>query len=107
MGAAFARWALGGKTEANIIGQMEGVLVAEGLDFFRVRVPRSLAGTTIADCGIRERTGCSVVAVKGDGEMQVVPSPTERLPAGGEMLLIGTVQAEESFLELYRDAAEG
>jgi voltage-gated potassium channel len=94
---------MGASAMLNLLKQDKVLLVAEGLDFFRVPVPRSLAGTTIADCGIREQTGCSVVAVKRDGDMRVVPNPTERLPADGEMLMIGTVQSEQRFLETYRD----
>jgi Trk K+ transport system NAD-binding subunit len=94
---------MGASTVLNLLKSNKVLMVAEGLDFFRVPVPESLVGTTIADAAIRERTECSVVAIKEDGKLQVVTEPTRVLPEGGEILLIGTLSAEERFLELYRD----
>jgi K+/H+ antiporter YhaU regulatory subunit KhtT len=76
-------------------------MVEEGLDLFKMSVPEDLAGRTIAESGIRERTGCSVVAIGTERGMEVVPNPSEVLRAETEIVLIGSVEAEESFLELY------
>lgn len=94
---------MGASTMLNLLRRDKVLMVAEGLDFFRVPVPRSLAGSTIAAAAIRERTACSVVAVTAGDAMKVVPGPGEVLPGGGDMLLIGTQDAEERFLQLYRD----
>ncbi len=94
---------MGASTMLNLLKQNKVLMVAEGLNFFRVPVPHSLAGNSIAAAGIRELTECSVVAVSQNGTMKVVPGPRELLPPGGEMLLVGTLQAEEQFLERYRD----
>ena len=61
------------------------------------------AGRSIADCGIRESTGCSVVAVRTERGMEVVPSALITLAADAEMVLIGTAAAEERFLATYAD----
>ena len=77
-------------------------MVAEGLDLFSVPIPPDLAGRTISECLIREQTGCSVVAIHADGGTKSVPTASETLPAGAEMLLIGTVDSEKQFLEKYQ-----
>ena len=58
--------------------------------------------STPACAAIRERTGCSVIAVKQDETMKIVPGPGEVLPAGSEMLLIGTLSAEEQFFSVFK-----
>ncbi len=77
------------------------LMVAEGLDLFRVPVPKALAGKTIMESEIRARSGCSVVGISSTNGMEVVPSPTAQLPDGADILLIGTPDAEERFLELW------
>ena len=64
-------------------------------------MPGHLAGRTIAESSIREETGCSVVAIRTERGMEVVPNPSETLPSDADIVLIGTAEAEERFLELY------
>ncbi len=92
---------MGASAVMNWLRRSKILTVAEGLDLFEVRVPPGLAGRAIADCAIRERTGCSVVAIRTEGGMQVVPDPSATLPADAGIVLIGTDEAEEQFLELY------
>ncbi len=92
---------MGASTVMNLLQRSKIVMVAEGLDLFEVRVPADLAGRVIAESAIRERTGCSVVAIRTERGIEVVPSPSQTLPAGAEIVLIGTAEAEERFLQLY------
>jgi K+/H+ antiporter YhaU regulatory subunit KhtT len=78
-------------------------MVAEGLDLFRVSVPRALAGKTIAESEIRARSGCTVVGISTAHGMEVVPGPTAQLPDRADILLIGPAAAEELFLALWAD----
>ena len=80
------------------------LMVAEGLDVFRVHVPAQLAGSTVGKSNIRESTGCSVVAIGREDEMRLVPGPTEVLAAGADLLLIGTIAAQEEFFRKFPDA---
>ena len=77
------------------------LLLAEGLDVFKVSIPRSLAGKTLAESAIREETGCSVIAVDHDNRLLVNPDPGIELPLGAEMILIGNAEAEQLFLKRY------
>jgi Trk K+ transport system NAD-binding subunit len=92
---------MGASTMINLMKRSKILMVAEGLDLFRVKVPKALAGLAIAASGIRERTGCSVVALGTGRGMQVVPDPAEVLAEGVEIVLIGSLEAEERFLELF------
>ncbi|MBD3256798.1 potassium channel protein [candidate division GN15 bacterium] len=86
----------------NLLKRGRILMVAEGLNLFKVRMPASLAGKTIAQATIREDTGCSVVAMETKRGTEVIPDPNETMAANAEIVLIGTADAEERFLELYR-----
>jgi voltage-gated potassium channel len=77
------------------------LMAAQGLELFRVPVPTALAGKTIAESEIRARSGCSVVGISTAHGMEVVPGPAAQFPDSADILLIGTADAEERFLELW------
>jgi Trk K+ transport system NAD-binding subunit len=76
--------------------------LAEGLDVFRVPVPRELAGRTLQQSQIREVTGCTVVAVADGDGFRPNPDSQAPLPAGSELILIGDGESEDRFLRRYR-----
>jgi Trk K+ transport system NAD-binding subunit len=92
---------MGASAVLNMLQRSKILMVAEGLDLFKMRIPSSLAGRTIAESSIRERTGCSVVAIQTERGMQIVPDPFKTLPSDAEILLIGSAEAEGRFLDLY------
>jgi len=89
---------MGANALFNLLERGGTLMVAEGLDVFKVRMPASLAGKTIAESGIRRTTGCTVIALDSDGTTQVNPDPTRPLPAEAEMILIGSAESESRFL---------
>jgi len=92
---------MGANALFNYLEHGETLLVAEGLDVFKIKIPTALKGTTIADSGIRRKTGCTVIALEISGAMEVNPDPTRPLPFRGELILIGSVQAEDRFLKTF------
>lgn len=98
---------MGASTIMNWLKHSKILTVAEGLDVFRVRVPAAFAGRRIAESGIREQTGCTVVGVSTPQGMQIVPGPSEQLPEGADILLIGTAEAEERFLATWGAEPQG
>jgi len=92
---------MGASTVMNLLQHSTILMIAEGLDLFKVRVPADLAERTIAESSIRERTGCSVVAITTESGTEVIPNPSETLPTDADIVLIGTVEAEERFLSVY------
>ena len=88
-------------TVMNWLKRSTVLMVAEGLDLFKVDVPAPLVGVRIKDSGIRAETGCALVGLgEGDG-LKASPDPDTVLTAGAEMLLIGTIEAQDRFLERY------
>ena len=67
----------------NLLERGGTLMVAEGLDVFKVKMPAALVGKTIAESGIRRTTGCTIIALDSDGTTQVNPDPTRPLPAEG------------------------
>jgi voltage-gated potassium channel len=94
---------MGANAVFNILEQDDIVMVAEGLDVFRCAVPAALVGKTLRESDVREKTGCSIVAVESAGETIVNPPPDMQLPAGTdtELIVIGNTEAERAFLRHY------
>jgi Trk K+ transport system NAD-binding subunit len=92
---------MGANAVFNLLERGGTLMVAEGLGVFKVRMPASLAGKTIAESGIRRTTGCTVIALDSDGTTQANPDPTRPLPAEAEMILIGSAESESRFLGKY------
>jgi Trk K+ transport system NAD-binding subunit len=86
----------------NTLGLNDTLVLAEGLDVFRVPVPGALRGRTLAESSIRTATGCNVVAVARGDQMTSNPDPFVPLAADADLLLIGDAEAEQRFLEKYR-----
>ena len=92
---------MGANTIFNLLDRSDILMVAEGLDVFKLELPSSLAGKTLADSGIRERTDCNVVAIVTETETIFNLDPNLPLQGATEIILIGTVAAENRFLEIY------
>jgi voltage-gated potassium channel len=92
---------MGANAILTLLDRSDVLMVAEGLDIFRVPTPSSLAGRTLVEAAIRKKTDCTVVAWQIDEEMTLNPDPYAPIPAEAELILIGTVAAERAFLARY------
>ena len=79
----------------------DAIMLVEGITLFRVTAPHSLAGLTLARSGIRQDTGCSVVAIRSEGKLIINPDPLEIIREGSEMIVIGTFENERKFLRTF------
>ena len=91
----------------NILEGKESAFLTEGISVFRRAMPESLHGKSIADSHLREKTGCTIVALEpaGGGEPMVVPPPESLLHQGMSLILIGSTEQAESYDELSRRGA--
>jgi Trk K+ transport system NAD-binding subunit len=85
----------------NLLRNQNTLLVAEGLNIFRVRTPAVLSGLSISQSEVRARTGCSIIATNTNNHLTLNPVPSTILHAGDEILLIGTLAAEDRFVEIF------
>ncbi len=92
---------MGANTILNLLKRSDILMVAEGLDLIKVNVPKQLVGKTLAESSIRKETGCTVIALRTNEDMKINPEPEMVLYLGSEIILIGTVEAENKFFELY------
>ncbi len=79
----------------------ESVLVGEGVELFAVPVPASLANRSLQASGIGSRTAMSVVAVRQGDQVTTELGPDTLLPAGAELLMLGTVAQRRAFAEAF------
>jgi len=92
---------LGANTIFNFLMDEETLLLAEGLNFFHLQAPRSLIGKTLLQSGIREKTGCTVIAVQHKDSISVNPEPNLLISRDDEIILVGTYDTERSFRNEY------
>jgi Trk K+ transport system NAD-binding subunit len=85
----------------NHLRGSDSCLLAVGLSVFPSVVPKSLEGRTLAESQVRSRTGCSILAIEVDGEREINLQPDNVLPEGGKLILMGSMEAEEKFFDLY------
>lgn len=92
---------MGSNSLFNLLKRCDLLMIAEGLDVFKMPVPDELVGISLGDANIRSKTSCSVIGIDVRNKTLTNPSPNEVFPAGGEIILIGTPEGEAAFLKLY------
>lgn len=86
----------------NLLSPGKIFMINEGLNIFRSRVGKLLAGRQLLGSGIRSETRCSVVALRDrHGQLHVNPDPGHVFFAGEEMYLIGDSEAEKAFYDKF------
>jgi len=106
---------LGATAIWNASGGHRTVVLAEGLEVFRLPMPRSMAGRSLMQCAVSVETGCYVVATARNGDMTTNPDPSKPLPPDADLVVIGDEESEQRFLERFwsrhddhrTDAGEG
>jgi Trk K+ transport system NAD-binding subunit len=99
---------MGANAVLNVLQGGDVLMVAEGLDLFRVRIPEVLRGVPLGDSGIRVGTGCNVVAVQEGETLTTSPAADFRLPAdpAAELILVGTPVDEHRFMQRFNTSRE-
>ena len=70
---------------------------------FRVEPQHYAAGRTLAELGVRGRTGASILGVTRGETAIPAPSKTERLEAGDLLVLVGTQESVDAAIGLLRE----
>jgi len=86
----------------NLLAPDKMMMLNERLLVFRYTIRGQLQGKSLMECGIRNKTKCSVLAVRDHtGTMHVNPDPGYVFELGDALYLIGDSEAEERFRERY------
>jgi len=91
---------LGAGTIFQLLRPNEVSLLTEGLIFLNRKAGLQFAGKTIKNCGLREKTGFSIIAIRKDGRIQVSPEPETSIAEDDELIVIGTTENEKRFSRL-------
>ena len=94
---------LGANAIYNYLESSEIVMLAEGIDIFKRKIPAELFGKTILQSRLRQETGCSVVAIRSNGGMTINPDPSTKFERDGEIVLIGSAEAEKKYISKYKN----
>ena len=94
---------MGSNALFNLLQRSDLLMIAEGLDVFKVPVPKELAGKNLVEANIRQRTNCSVIGIDYEDKTTTNPGPDTVLPSDGEVVLIGTPDGEAEFLRIFSD----
>ena len=92
---------LAANTILNLLKPDEVLMLAEGLNAFRVGVHSTLVGKSLAESQVRMQTGCSVIAINHEGKMVINPDPSVCFHGNDELVIIGTDDTEKRFLKMY------
>lgn len=91
---------LGAGTIFQLLQPNEISLFTEGLIVLQRRAGQHYAGKTILTCGIREKTGLSIIAIRNNEHLQISPDPKTTLEENDELIFIGTMDQEKLFRQL-------
>ena len=90
-------------TILNLLKPDELLMLAEGLNIFRVVLPPTYIGKSLSESRIRAQTGCNVVAICEPEAMCINPEPSHRFSENNELILIGSGEAERRFFKMHSD----
>ncbi|MCC5822274.1 MAG: NAD-binding protein [Phycisphaerales bacterium] len=92
---------IGATSIFNLLQKSRVVTVAQGLDVFRVPVPEELVGKCLADSGIRERSGCTVIGYRNEDGLRANPGAQTVLEKNCEMVVIGDWESRNRYFKEY------
>jgi len=98
---------LGVDTIMSLLGGHPPMLLGEGVELFTIGVPDPLTGRALRDSGIGSLTGMSVVALQQGGRLTTQLTSDTVLPAGAELLVLGSVEQRRAFAERFDETFEG
>jgi trk system potassium uptake protein TrkA len=73
-------------TSPNILDYIE---LSKDYSIFDMRAPKAMLGKNLKELDIRARYGCNVMGIRRGQEMNISPSPDERLAAGDVLIVVG------------------
>lgn len=88
-------------TIMNLLKPEKILMLSEGLNVFKTVLNGKMENKRLLELGIREKTGCSVIAIKRGEELVINPEPDMVLKRDDEMILIGSEESEQKFNEKY------
>ena len=96
---ALSRVSLAVQTLLSVILDRDLVVVGEGTELFVEPIPAALEGKRLDESAIGRRTGLNVIGIRAAGQLQANPVASAVLSPGGELVMLGTAEQRQRFLE--------
>ena len=94
---------LGGAFFQPVVAEsMEMVLDQLSVEWMKVGAESPLAGKSLLEAAVRERTGASVIAILRGGKAIPNPQPDERIKSGDTLMVVGDREQVGRFGDLLR-----
>ena len=94
---------MGANAIFNILERNDIIIIAEGLNVFTVKTPAHLVGKSLKDSAIRQETSCNVLSITTADNQIINPKPDFEIPAESELVLVGTNEDENKFMDLFKE----
>jgi Trk K+ transport system NAD-binding subunit len=98
---ALSHGSLAAKSVLSVVQGSDLMVLGEGADVFVEAVPEALEGKTLADSGIRAKTGLNVIAVRTQNVSVTNPPADTELARSGELVMLGTVADHQTFVKVF------
>jgi Trk K+ transport system NAD-binding subunit len=95
---------MGAGTIFNYLERSDVLILAEGLNVSKVRVPKKMVGEILAKKNPLTAAGCHLVALGHDQHMDMNPDLTAPLLGDATMVIVGSLENVKSFLGMYARA---
>lgn len=92
---------LASESVMSLLQGREPVIMGEGVDFFTIKLPPSLAGKTLEESKIGSSTGLTVLAVRTNEKVIANPLPKTVLPKKCKINVLGTSGQLKKFKEIF------
>ncbi len=93
---------MGANTVFNYLKRSDILMVAEGLNIFKVQAPKFLHGRSLEEEQLRIRTGCNIIAVRSSVGLQAPPDPKTPIGEEDQLIVISDTESEHRFFELMK-----
>ena len=88
--------------QPTVADSMEMVLDQLSVEWMRVKEESPLAGRSIGEVGVRQKTGASIIAILRDGRAVPNPQPTAVMQPGDTLMVVGDREQVQRFGALLR-----
>lgn len=93
---------MGASAIMDILQPSDSSFFSEALNIFLVPTPDAFIGKTLTELQMREKTNCSLLAVKNNRNFTTNPTPDSIfINSNDELILAGSLEAEEKFRQVY------
>jgi Trk K+ transport system NAD-binding subunit len=95
----------GRMSASQLLGSRDVVSLEQQVEIIRQQVP-ALGGVTIGEANIRDRTGCTVIAIEREETVVTEIGPEITIQPGDELVVVGTNEAINAFEQEFPSGSE-